>query len=230
VPRQHFSKKQGVSIYMQETMTQAITILIADDHKLIRETWTFLLNSDPRFQVIADTGNPDEVAQLVLIHEPDVVLLDINMGPVDGFEVARQIQEIRPETQIIAITMFSQPAIAKKMMKTGASAYVTKQSGKDEMIRAILEVMEGHKYVCDEIRNLLAEQMMTEKAAPSFNDLSQRELEIVSYIKKGLSLKEIGIKLNIATKTIEVHRYNILKKLRLKNTAELINVAMQAGL
>ncbi|MDX1955903.1 MAG: response regulator transcription factor [Chitinophagaceae bacterium] len=215
---------------MQETMTQAITILIADDHKLIRETWIFLLNSDPRFQVIADTGNPDEVARLVLTHEPDVVLLDINMGPVDGFEVARQIQEIRPETQIIAITMFSQPAIAKKMMKTGASAYVTKQSGKDEMIRAILEVMEGHKYVCDEIRNLLAEQMMTEKAAPSFNDLSQRELEIVSYIKKGLSSKEIGIKLNIATKTIEVHRYNILKKLRLKNTAELINVAMQAGL
>lgn len=211
-------------------MNDTITILIADDHKLIRETWTFLLNADPRFRVIADTGDPTEAVQLVQTHNPHVVLLDINMSPIDGFEVAQQIHEQVPDTQIIAITMFSQPAIAKKMMKSGASAYVTKQSSKDEMIRAILEVHHGHKYVCEDIRNLLAEQMMTEKTLPSMNDLSQRELEIVGYIKKGLSSKEIGAQLQITTKTIEVHRYNILKKLRLKNTAELINVATQAGL
>lgn len=211
-------------------MNEAITILIADDHKLIRETWSFLLNADPRFNVVADTGDPNEAIEMVAKQKPQVILLDINMSPIDGFEVAHQIHERDPQVQIIAITMFSQPAIAKKMMKSGASAYVTKQSSKDEMIRAILEVMNGHKYVCEDIRNLLAEQMMAEKVQPSVNDLSQRELEIVTYIKKGLSSKEIGAHLQITTKTIEVHRYNILKKLRLKNTAELINVAMQAGL
>lgn len=211
-------------------MNETITILIADDHKLIRETWSFLLNADPRFQVVADTGDPFEAIDLVNTHKPQVILLDINMSPIDGFEVAQKIHETNPQVQIIAITMFSQPAIAKKMMKTGASAYVTKQSSKDEMIRAILEVVNGHKYVCEDIRNLLAEQMMAERNNPSMNDLSQRELEIVGYIKKGLSSKEIGARLQITTKTIEVHRYNILKKLRLKNTAELINVASQAGL
>lgn len=211
-------------------MNEAITILIADDHKLIRETWSFLLNADPRFNVIADTGDPNEAIEMVAKQKPQVILLDINMSPIDGFEVAQQIHDRSPQVQIIAITMFSQPAIAKKMMKSGASAYVTKQSSKDEMIRAILEVVNGHKYVCEDIRNLLAEQMMAEKVQPSVNDLSQRELEIVTYIKKGLSSKEIGAQLQITTKTIEVHRYNILKKLRLKNTAELINVAMQAGL
>ncbi len=211
-------------------MNETITILIADDHKLIRETWSFLLNADPRFKVVADTGDPHEAISMVADYKPQVILLDINMSPIDGFEVAHKIHEKNPQVHIIAITMFSQPAIAKKMMKSGASAYVTKQSSKDEMIRAILEVVDGHKYVCEDIRNLLAEQMMAEKNQPSMNDLSQRELEIVGYIKKGLSSKEIGARLQITTKTIEVHRYNILKKLRLKNTAELINVASQAGL
>mgnify|MGYP001397335595 CR=1 FL=1 len=211
-------------------MNEPISILIADDHKLLRETWNFLLNADPRFTVIADTGDPNEAIQMVLEKKPDVVLLDINMTPIDGFEVLKQIHDNDPEIHVIAITMFSQPAIAKKMIKMGASGYVTKQSSKDEMIKAITNVMIGRKYICEDIRNMIADQMLGDGSEPSINNLSQRELEIVSFIKKGLSSREIGEQLNITTKTIEVHRYNILKKLNLKNTAELINVAAQAGL
>ncbi|MBI1343247.1 MAG: response regulator [Terrimonas sp.] len=210
-------------------MKEPVSILIADDHKLIRDTWSFLLNADTRFQVVADTGNPYEAIQFAGDLEPDVVLMDINMTPIDGFETTRQIQERVPATKIIAITMFSQPAIAKKMMKQGASGYVTKQSSKEEMIRAITEVMEGHKYVCEDIRNLLAEQLLNTSNEPSLNKLSDRELEIVVLIKKGLSSKEIAENLQITTKTVEVHRYNILKKLNLRNTAELVNLASQSG-
>lgn len=211
-------------------MNEPISILIADDHKLLRETWNFLLNADPRFTVIADTGDPNEAIQMVLEKKPDVVLLDINMTPIDGFEVLKQIHDNDPEIHVIAITMFSQPAIAKKMIKLGASGYVTKQSSKDEMIKAITNVMIGRKYICEDIRNMIADQMLGDGSEPSINNLSQRELEIVAFIKKGLSSREIGEQLNITTKTIEVHRYNILKKLNLKNTAELINAAAQAGL
>lgn len=211
-------------------MSQTINIIIADDHTLIRETWAFLLNSDPRFNVIAHTGNPIEAIEMVAMHNPDIVLMDINMEEIDGFEATKRILSFNPGSKIIAVSMLSQPAIAKKMINIGARGYVTKQSSKEEMIKAIMEVMGGKKYVCEEIRNIVAEQLMNDEKTPSINDLSQRELEIVGHIKKGLSSKEIAGELMITTKTVEVHRYNILKKLSLKNTAELINLASKAGL
>jgi DNA-binding NarL/FixJ family response regulator len=117
------------------------------------------------------------------------------------------------------------------MLQMGAMGYVTKNSSKDEMIEAIIEVNSGKKYVCDEVKNILAHQELEQESdQPDMNMLSRREIEIVKLIKEGLSSKEVALRLDISLKTVEVHRYNILKKLNLRNTASLVNFINAQGL
>ena len=210
---------------------QQITILLVDDHKLIRDSWSFILNSDPRFSVIAETSNGDDAVEIVKSLKPDIILMDVNMTPVSGFDATRQIIKIAPETKVIAVSMHSMPAYAKRMMQLGAMGYVTKNSSKDEMIKAIIEVSEGKKYICEEVKNILAQKEMDDDSSHGdMNNLSRREIDIIKLIKVGLSSKEIASQLDISLKTVEVHRYNILKKLKLKNTAALVNFINVNGL
>ncbi len=209
---------------------EKINVLIADDHKLIRETWSYILNSDPRFQVIAECGDSEQAVEVTKLKRPHIVLMDINILPISGFEATERIRRVSPETKVIGVSMHSQPAYAKKMLQIGAKGYVTKNSSKEEMIKAILEVNEGSKYVCDEIKNNISELVLEEnKDIPNVNALTEREIEIINLIKEGQSSKEIAVKLNISLKTVEVHRHNVLKKLKLKNSASLVNFINQAA-
>lgn len=208
-----------------------ITILLVDDHKLIRDSWTFILNSDLRFQVIGEKSNGEDAIEFVKENKPDIILMDVNMTPMSGFDAAKQIKKISPESKIIGVSMHSMPAYAKKMLQLGAMGYITKNSSKDEMIHAINEVNAGNKYICEEVKNNLVKQEMGDSSGePDMNVLSRRELDIVELIRDGLSSKEIAVRLNISLKTVEVHRYNILKKLNLKNTAALVNFINAHGL
>ncbi|MBU6157725.1 MAG: response regulator transcription factor [Bacteroidetes bacterium] len=209
---------------------EKITILIADDHKLIRETWSFILNSDPRFQVISQCSNGEEAIAEAQRLRPKVVLLDINMAPISGLEATQQIRKFSPASKIIGVSMHSQPAYVKKLLKLGAHGYVTKNSPQNEMFEAITEVQKGGRYICSEVKTILSEQAFDEESNAGINSLSNRELEIIKYIKDGLSSKEISTELNISLKTVEVHRHNILKKLNLKNSAALVNFINEAGL
>jgi DNA-binding NarL/FixJ family response regulator len=203
---------------------EKINILIADDHKLIRETWTFILNSDPRFHVVAECGDSEEAVDVARQKRPHIVLMDINMAPMNGFDATEKIRKVSPSSKIIGVSMHSQPAYAKKMLQIGARGYVTKNSSKEEMYKAIIEVYKGNKYVCEEIKNIISEQLLDEnQSAPTINSLTDREIQIVNQIREGLSSKEIAAKLDISLKTVEVHRHNILKKLKLKNSASLVN-------
>ncbi len=157
--------------------------------------------------------------------------MDINMHEMSGFEATKQIKKSSPGSKVIGVSMHSMPAYAKKMLSVGASGYVTKNSSKNELIKTILEVNEGKISICDEVKNIITNQEMdTESVKQDINSLSKRELEIVQLIKKGLSSKEISGQLNVSIKTIEVHRYNILKKLTLPNSAALVNFANQCGI
>ena len=208
-----------------------ITIILVDDHKLIRDSWSFILNSDPRFSVIGETNNGEEAVEIVKNIKPDVVLMDVNMAPVNGFDATRQIMKYSPGSKVIAVSMHTMPAYAKRMMQLGAMGYVTKNSSKDEMIKAILEVYDGKKYICEEVKNILAQKELEEEESPTdMNNLSRREIDIIKLIKEGLSSKEIASQLDISLKTVEVHRYNILKKLKLRNTAALVNFINVNGL
>lgn len=203
---------------------QKVSILIADDHKLIRETWSFILNNDPRFEVVAECGDSDQAVEVAKAKRPQIILMDINMTPISGFEATEKIRKVSPASKIIGVSMHSQPAYAKKMLQIGARGYVTKNSSKEEMIKAILEVQNGNKYICDEIKNNISELVLEEnKDTPNVNALTEREIQIINLIKEGYSSKEIATQLNISLKTVEVHRHNILKKLKLKNSASLVN-------
>lgn len=201
-----------------------ITILIADDHKLIRETWSYILNSDARFRVVAECGDSEEAVELSKTLRPHIILMDINIAPFTGFEATEKIRKFSPGSKIIGVSMHSQPAYAKKMLQVGAKGYVTKNSSKEEMIKAIMEVSKGNKYICDEIKNIISDQLLDDKPdTPNVNALTEREIQIINFIKEGFSSKEIANNLSISLKTVEVHRHNILKKLKLKNSASLVN-------
>ncbi len=208
-----------------------ITILLVDDHKLIRDSWSFILNSDDRFRVVGETSDAEELVSLAKEKKPRIVLMDINMSPVNGFEATKLVRQYSPGSKVIGISMHSMPAYARKMMQIGAMGYVTKNSSKDELMNAIVEVNGGKKYICEEVKNILAQQELEEEnGKPDLNALSRRELDIVKLIKEGLSSREIALRLDISLKTVEVHRYNILKKLNLKNTAALVNFINAQGL
>ncbi len=210
---------------------EKITILLVDDHKLIRESWSFILNSDPRFLVVGETSNANDAIEIAKEKKPRIVLMDINMTPVNGFEATKMIRKFSPGSRVIGISMHSMPAYAKRMLQVGAMGYVTKNSSRDELLEAIIDVNEGKKYVCAEVKNILAQQELeNESGQPDLNQLSRREIDVVQLIKEGLSSREIADKLDISLKTVEVHRYNVLRKLKLKNTAALVNFINTQGL
>jgi DNA-binding NarL/FixJ family response regulator len=201
-----------------------VSIMIVDDHTLIRETWSFLLGKNENFEVVAECGDGERAIELARDKRPDIVLLDINMAPMSGFDVLKMIRKFSPGSKIIGVSMHSQPAYAKKMLRLGAKGYVTKNSPRQEMLEAISEVSNNQIYICQEVKNILSEQMLNgDQMNPDINNLSDREMQIVRALKEGLSSKEIAGSLNISLKTVEVHRHNILKKLKLKNTVSLIN-------
>jgi DNA-binding NarL/FixJ family response regulator len=207
---------------------EKITVLIADDHKLIRDTWKYFLNNDPRFNVVADCGNGVDCIELYKQLQPDIVLMDINMEPMGGLEATEKLRGLNPKSKIIGVSMYAQPAFAKKMMQVGAIGYVTKNSPMDELTTAMSEAMRNKHYVCDEVRMLMLEGKGTETSS-LLNQLSKREIEIIRYIKEGYSSKQIADQLSLSIKTVEVHRHNILKKMKLKNSAALVNHVNKTG-
>lgn len=203
---------------------EKITVLIADDHALIRDAWKMLLNADPRFHVVADSNNGTDALEKARQSRPQVVLMDINIPGINGIDIIPLLRKYVPGTKIIGVSNHTQPAYAVKMMHKGAMGYVTKTSSLKELIKAITEVLEGRKYLCEEIRNAIAMQTLNVKNEKvGINSLTHRELEVIDLIKEGLSSKEIANQLKVSIKTIEVHRYNILRKLDLKNSSALVN-------
>ncbi|MEI7736045.1 MAG: response regulator transcription factor [Ferruginibacter sp.] len=201
-----------------------ISIVIVDDHKLIREMWmqTFLRNE--KAEIVGDCGEFDEAIEMIKIKRPDIVMLDINLQNASGMDAVPLIRKFSPGTHIIAVSMHSQLVYAKKMLQLGAKGYVTKNSSHLEVFKAIEEVMQGRIYVCSEIKDILSSQvMLSETGVHDLNSLSLREIDIIKLIKSGLSSKEIAGRLMLSIRTVEVHRHNILKKLKLNNTAALIN-------
>ena len=133
--------------------SELIRIVIADDHQMIREAWKLLLEQDDRFSIIAECRNGEEAINIAIEHCPDIILMDINMNPVNGFEATRKITEQCPGVKIIGISINNQPVYARNMLQFGAKGYVTKNSSKEEMIEAILEVHKGNVFICKEIKS-----------------------------------------------------------------------------
>lgn len=205
-----------------------ITILITDDHSLIRETWSLVLSTQPAFEVIAGCRSGEEAVEIAKKLRPDVVLMDINLPGITGIEATQQIRKFSPGSKVLCISQHTQLAYFKKIMRCGAMGYVTKNSSQQEMFEAIKTVYSGKKFICDEIKSIVSSSFLHEdEVKVNISNLSERELEIIGYIKKGYISKQIAEALCVSVKTVEVHRHNILKKLHLKNSAAVVNFLHQ---
>src|SRR5438067_2252311 len=122
---------------------EKISILIADDHTLVRETWSFILNTDPRFTVIAESGSGEEAVELAKNLRPNIVIMDINLPGMNGIEATQLIRKYSPGTKVLGVSLHTQPTYARKMIQKGAMGYVTKNSSREEMFKAITEVQSG---------------------------------------------------------------------------------------
>jgi two-component system invasion response regulator UvrY len=198
------------------------TILIVDDHRLIRQTWNFILNK-AGYEVSGECDNAAEAIKQVGSLRPDIIILDINLPGISGIEAVPLLLQSCPSSKILGVSMHSQPVYARKMIKEGAMGYVCKSSPSSELFKALEEIRDGKKYLCQQIKEILAKQMMDDAEGKKGNIVSAREWDVIRFLKKGFSSKQIAKELFISVKTVEVHRYNMLKKLNLKNAAGLVN-------
>jgi DNA-binding NarL/FixJ family response regulator len=203
---------------------EKITILVTDDHTLIRQSWSMILNADPRFQVVAESGSGEQAVEIVKELKPNIVIMDISLPGINGVEATQLIKKISPGTKVLAVSMYTQPLYAITIIKQGAKGFVTKNSSHLELYNAIIEIHNNRTYMSNDVNTNLADQMLNGyKQRDGLNSLTRKEIEVIGFVKNGYSSKEIGNLLGITKKTVEVHRYNILKKLNLKNTAALVN-------
>lgn len=205
-------------------MKNKTTIIIVDDHVLIAETWATLIGLDPRFAVLKVYDNTQTMLDEIAEVRPDIVLLDINVFPISGFDAVEPILKYSPGSKIIAVSMHNQLSFAKRMISKGAKGYVTKNSPKDEMYLAIEEVLLGKTYICKEISSKFTEAFITDDESSRLQTLTQREMEIIKLLKQGMTTDEIASKLFLSPRTVDTHRGKILKKLGLKNSISLIKL------
>ena len=210
-----------------------IRILLADDHIVIRKGLRLLLESQPDFQVIAEASDGREAVAMTEAHQPDVVVLDVAMPTLNGIEAARQISAKLPQTKIVFLSMHSDEGYVLKALKSGAKAYLLKDSAEYDLINAIRAVNEGKAFFSPAISKMLMEeymrQMQDREIEDSYELLTTREREVLQLLAEGKANKEVAAILNLSLYTVETHRGNILQKLNLHSGAELILYAVRKG-
>lgn len=206
----------------------AIRILLADDHQIIRDGIKLMLKKSPEFEIIQEASNGQEVIEYLSNNadKVDVVLMDINMPEKNGIEATQYISEHIKSVKVLALTMHAEETYITSMLKAGALGYVLKESGTDELMTAVKTVASGQKYYSNEVSITMINALMNDEK-PKVQVLSEREIEVLGHIAMGATNKEVGELLFISGRTVETHRRNILDKLNLRNTAELIRYAIE---
>ena len=205
-----------------------IRILLADDHPLIRAGFKSMLGKNERFEIVGEAENGKELLELGHRIEPDIILADINMPVMKGLDALEQLTKLKPSIKVIILTMHEEREYILRALKIGASGYLLKNIEGIELERAIITVFEGGKYFSPIITNILAESFS--KPEPSdLGEITPREKEVLELVAKGNSTKQVADILGISIRTVESHRINMLKKMKVNNTAELIKktVAMK---
>ena len=216
---------------MLQIPVQKIKLFLVDDHRMVIDMWASMLAADPKFEIVGTSLDAEKALEEIKIKLPNVVLLDITLPGISGIDLAKSLREKVPTAKILGVSMHTNIILIKQMLMSGASGYVSKTSSFDEMKTAILSVNEGQRYICRDVKDYITNQVISEhQADPAYriNQLTKRELEIVNMIKDGHSSREISEKLFISKRTVEVHRYNIFKKLDVNNITSLIRVTNQA--
>ncbi len=210
-----------------------IKILLVDDHQIVRDgIKAMLLPVKDEIEIAAEASNGAEAVQMIEKEPYDVVLMDINMPELNGIDATEIIKKRHPATRILALTMHAEEGFIVNMIKAGADGYILKESGRDELVNAIKAVRGGKKYYSNEVSVTMINSMLSDKpsATKVVGDLSKRELEVLQLIVDGFTNMEIADKLFISNRTVDTHRRNLLQKLNVRNTAELVKFALKNGL
>ncbi len=210
----------------------SIRILLADDHKIMRDGLRSLISSEDGMEVVGEAENGRIAVKLARKLKPHLVILDITMPELNGMQAARQILDECPEAKIITLSMHSDRRFVVEMFKAGVSGYLLKDCAFEELSRAIKAVMADQKYVSPSIAGTVIKDYVDQMVGDQVlsNELTNREREVLQLIAEGMTTKRIASSLNISPKTVETHRRKIMKKLNIHSIAELTKVAIQEGL
>ncbi|MPM15029.1 Transcriptional regulatory protein DegU [bioreactor metagenome] len=206
-----------------------IRLIIADDHEIFRKGLRIILNELDEVKVIAEAQNGNEVFEILKHQKADLILMDIRMPVMDGIEATRKVSERYPEVKVIALTMFEEISYFNQMIEAGAQGFLLKKTNKDELQRAINQVIEGENYFSEEfISNVNRTQRPATRLASI--ELTDREQEVLELICKGMSNAEISKFLGVSARTVDGHRAHLLEKTGAKNSPHLVMFAIKNGL
>jgi len=213
------------------TIKGKIKVLLADDHTLFRQGIRTLISAEPDMEVVAEASNGGEAVDKAAETRPDLVLMDIGMPGLSSFEATRQIKKNRPDTKVLFLTMYDDEDYLVEGMEVGANGYVLKDSPAQQLLSAMRDVMRGGSYLSPRMLSQLVDDFRSRiKSAnrlPRFATLTAREREVLKLLAEGNSVKEIACDLNLSVKTIEAHKFNLMRKLDIHNKAQLVQYAIQ---
>lgn len=204
---------------------ESISIVLADDHAVVRSALRMLLEAEAGFEVVAEAGDGDAAVRYVRGHKPEILILDLNMPGGSSLERVPEIRQASPGTRIVVLTMQEDPAFAREAMRAGVLGYVLKDAADDELVKAVRLAARGETYLQPALGARLAAE-----PAKGEGELSERELEVLRLIALGHTNAEIAEQLHLSVRTVESHRAHIQQKLRLTKRSELVRHALEQGL
>ncbi|HVN04192.1 MAG TPA: response regulator transcription factor [Bryobacteraceae bacterium] len=208
-----------------------IRTLLTDDHTLFRQGIKTLLSAEPELEVVGEAANATDAVAKAAELRPDVVLMDISMPGLSSFEATRQIRQNRAETKVLFLTMYDDEDYLAECMEAGASGYLLKDCPAEQLISAIGDVHRGGSYLSPRMLSHLVDDFRSRVRnagrTPRFHTLTRRETEILKFLAEGNSVKDIAAILNLSIKTIEAHKFNLMRKLDIHNKAQLVQYAIQ---
>jgi two-component system NarL family response regulator len=200
-----------------------VRVLLVDDHKMFRQALCNLLQSEIDLEVVGQAGDGLQVLKLAHATNPDLVCMDINLPGLGGVAVTRDLLAHFPTLKVLALSAHFEKRHVQDMLDAGATGYVTKTEASDELLQAIRKVSQGQTYLCPEVASFFSSERRLSKRSPedAENPLGSRENQVLKLVAEGLTSTQIGDRLFIAASTVEVHRRNIMRKLKLHSVAEL---------
>lgn len=208
------------------------TIVLADDHRIVREGIRRILKSRDDFEVVGEASNGEEAVELAAEKNPDVILMDVTMPRLSGVDATRRICKQQKDTHVLILSMHDDRSCVEEVLRAGASGYIVKDAAPSELISAIDAVKSGESYLSPAITHQVVNAIAQpgERPSSAASVLTEREREVLSLIAEGLSSKEIAQKLGVSLKTVESHRANLMEKLDIHKVSGLVRFAIRAGL
>jgi len=205
--------------------------LLVDDHTLFRQGVRRLLESESDFEIVGESPDGSDAVEKARELRPDVVLMDIGMPGLSSFESTRHIKKNRPETKVLFLTMYEDEDYLVQCLEVGASGYVLKDTPAPQLVTAVRDVYRGGKYLSSQVLGKLVEDFRARvrdaRLRPRMATLTPREREILKLLAEGNSVKEVAVLLGLSVKTVEAHKFNLMRKLDIHNKAQLVTYAIQ---